>query len=393
VLGCHDFCGYYEWTFHYLRRRFGRTGLEKYWAQAIASDSQLHYVAAAHNLGLRGLYESWSKTGGDEHCDWSVTLDENRNLVRLDMRQCPSKGFLLDNDLNADEDYCDHCIGWIGPALDQAGFEVAAHEHNHCGQCWWEIRAVNANQPPVQVECDIRQDPRWGQGYLHRFTHHNKLPLIPESELSDPCDVLVEWFRAADCLAVLGPGTTEDDARVANDPNVAVIVSGEIYASGSYPTRRLGGVLLEHDPDLLAAVARRFVSSERRPLLMHPYLPHQPFLNFAEHGLPRAVPILPLLIRSGLYTHEAGGPQPGIYTFAVMLAAALQKRILLHGIDVAEPARRTDQGPAPTTSGPSDWRIAPTDVEHLVRAVRHVQGRIECPPALHALLTNELERS
>lgn len=336
MLGCQDFCGYYEWTFHYLRRRFGRSGLEKYWAQAIATDSQLHYVAAAHNLGLRGLYESWSKTGVDEHCDWSVTLDENRNLVRLDMRQCPSKGFLLNNDLNADEDYCDHCIGWIGPALHQAGFEVAAHEHNHCGQCWWDIRVASADQPPVQVECDIRNDPSWGQGYLHRFNHQDRLPLIPESELSDPCELLAEWFRSADAIAVVGPKMSVTDAQLLNDPKVAVIVSGEIYASGKNNPMRIDGVLLEHDPDILAAVARRYLSSKDRPLLMHTYLPKRPFLNFDANGLPRAVPILPLLIRSGLYTHDAGAEVPGVYAFAVLLAGALQKRILPCGIDIEE---------------------------------------------------------
>src|SRR6478672_11896996 len=216
MLGCHDFCGYYEWTFHYLRRRFGRKALEKYWAQAIAADSQRHYVAAAHEKGLKGLYESWSKTGVDEHCDWSVTLDEDRNLVRLDMRECPSKGYLLQNNLNADEDYCDHCIGWIGPALQQAGFEVAGHEHNHCGQCWWEIRSANAEQPEVEVGCDIRRDPRWGHGYLHGFKHGSKLPLISDAEFTDPCDLLVDSFRLADTIALIGTKVCTSDAQRLN---------------------------------------------------------------------------------------------------------------------------------------------------------------------------------
>ena len=101
MLGCQDFCGYYEWTFHYLRRRFGKDALLNYWADAIAADSQQHYLEAAQLEGLRGLYNSWSKTGVEEECDWTVTLDESNNNLRLDMRQCPSKGCLLDRDLNA----------------------------------------------------------------------------------------------------------------------------------------------------------------------------------------------------------------------------------------------------------------------------------------------------
>jgi hypothetical protein len=334
MLGCHDFCGYYEWTFHYLRRRFGSKALEKYWSQAIAADSQHHYIAAAREKGLRGLYESWSKTGDDEQCDWSVTLDEDRNLVRLDMRECPSKGFLLQNNLNADQDYCDHCIGWIGPALDQAGFEVAGHEHNHCGQCWWEIRRASAQQPAVAVGCDIRRDPRWGHGYLHKFEHGNKLPLSADMEFSDPADVLVERFRGVDTIAIVGPNASKSDTQLFGDPKVAVIVTGETYASVEGRIERVDGVLLEHKPDVLAAVSRRYQSSKDRPLLIHAYLPGQPFLDFAGHGLPRAVPILPLLIRSGLYAHDAAAAPPGVYSFAALLVAALQKRIVLPGIDI-----------------------------------------------------------
>jgi hypothetical protein len=390
MLGCQDFCGYYEWTFHYLRRHFGKSGVEKYWAEAIAADAQQHYVESARYRGLRGLYESWLKTGVDEDCDWTVTLDEDKNLLRLDMRQCPSKGFLLDNDLNADEDYCDHCLGWIGPALDQIGAEVAAHEHNHCGQCWWEIRVKDRGQPTVQVATDIRQDSRWGQGYLHRYAHHDKLPILAQSEHTDSCDVLTEWFCNSKFVAVLGPMPSDSDTWSANDASVAVIVSGQRYAAGDCPLERVRGVLLEHDPECLAAVAKRFGATENQPLLMHCYLPGEPMLNFAAHGLPRAVPILPLLIRSGVYTHSASRHHPRPYVFAVLLAAALQKRIILRGIDF---------NCAPTVSdgrtSQADYESPRTqhgsiDLEHLWMAWQHVQGQIDLPTGLRNLFHNAL---
>ena len=28
MLGCQDFCGYYDWTFHYMRRHFGQEAIE-----------------------------------------------------------------------------------------------------------------------------------------------------------------------------------------------------------------------------------------------------------------------------------------------------------------------------------------------------------------------------
>ena len=329
MLGCHDFCGYYEWTFHYLRRRYGREGVEKYWAKAIAADSQRHYIDAAADRGLRGLYESWLKTGDDEECDWTVTLDEDRNLLRLDMRECPSKGFLLKNNLNADEDYCDHCMGWIGQALTTIGVEVARHEHNHCGQCWWEIREAKRDQPDCEVETDIRNDSRWERGYLHRYSHHEKQPLLADGPAVDSCEILREWFRDADTLIVLSPADQLNREGFAEcDSSKAMVVSGACYAAADIATDYVRGVIIEHRADLLPALARRFRAAKDRPLLLHPYLPSQPMLRFHEHGLPRPVPLLPLLIRTGIYDHHAWKTPPEPHVFATMLAAALQKRLV-----------------------------------------------------------------
>jgi len=321
MLGCHDFCGYYEWTFHYLRRRFGEAALNDYLSNAIATDSQLHYLDAARKEGLRGLYKSWAQTGADESCDWTVTLDESSNLLRLDMRECPSKGFLLDNDLNADEDYCDHCIGWIGPALHQIGAEVVTHEHNHCGQCWWEMRLVGKDNPPADVAVDIRRDARWQSGYLDRFSHHEKLPVLDGGDAIDWADVVRRWFAAATQIVALDVGAPVPSIA----PNTALVVSGRRFAEGELPLEHVHGVILEHDPDVLAAVARQYHAASTPALLMHPYLPQQPRLNFAAHDLPRAVPLLPLMIRTGVYRHAPGQQQPAFPALAAMLAAALQK--------------------------------------------------------------------
>lgn len=391
MLGCQDFCGYYDWTFHYLRRNYGPRAVEKYWAEAIAADAQRHYIESGRSQGLRGLYQSWSTTGVSEQCDWTVTLDEDNNLLRLDMRQCPSKGFLLDNDLNADEDYCDHCMGWIGPALSQIGAEVAAHEHNHCGQCWWEIRAIDKSQPLVEVSADIRKDPRWGQGYLHRYAHHEKLPLLVEGEDADSCNVLVEWFRHVDCLAVIGPMPIMDRDWPANDAKLAVIVSGHRYAAGDYPLDQVEGVILEHDPEVLPAVAQRYLSREKRPLLMHAYLPGETMLNFAVHGLPRAIPILPLLIRSGVYRHQSNRRHPEAYLFAVLLAAALQKRIIVRGLPISEPATTVDAPAMRLGDNPTVRRLAPSDVNHLRKAWQHVHGQIDFPASLRGLFNDTLK--
>jgi hypothetical protein len=88
-------------------------------------------------------------------------------VFRIDMHECPSKGFLLRNGLEQYRDYCDHCIGWIGPMLKAAGF-VIDHQHNHCGQCWWEMRAATDSTPPSEPGAlsgpsDVRRRTDWQQ--------------------------------------------------------------------------------------------------------------------------------------------------------------------------------------------------------------------------------------
>lgn len=290
MLGCHDFCGHYEWTFHYVRRRWGQEAVARLWAEAIGGESQKHYAEAALRAGLRGLYETWTKTGQDEACDWTFTLDDSRNVLRCDMRECPSKGFLIGNDLNADEDYCDHCLGWIGPLLDQVGAEVLQHEHNHCGQCWMTIRMKDREAAPLDLDRDIRRDPRWNHGYLDRWEHSRKLPILPAvCDSVDPCAVLEAWFARDD----RGKATLTD-ADYVGDPHAEPVA-----------------VLIGESADL-AAMAQRYhhTPPECRPLLMHAYFPNAPKFDFVSAGLPRPMPILPLLIRRQLYVHRPGAERP-----------------------------------------------------------------------------------
>lgn len=320
MLGCQDFCGYYDWTFSYLEQRFGREALRDYWAAAIGGDSQGHYLRAGREDGLRGLLRAWVRTGQDEHCDWTFTLDEARNTLRWDMRRCPSKGFLLQNDLNASEDYCDHCMGWIIPLLDAMGAGIAAHEHNHCGQCWAEISLKGRPREPLQAPADIRDDPNWKRGYLDRWRDGVKLPLLERPGASaDPSELIERWFARADPPAAHGAGRS-----------AGVLCADEHYAAGCALGGPAAGVLLGHPPAMLEAVAERFLGSppESRPLLMHLYLPACEPVAFAAYGLPRPVPVLPLLIRHGRYVHRPGAPPPTTTGFLSMLADVLKADVV-----------------------------------------------------------------
>lgn len=334
MLGCHEFCGYYEWTFHFFRREWGPAALADYWAEAIGRESQQHYAGAAMQAGLAGLYRTWVKTGEEEVCDWTFSLDEDKNVLRWDMRQCPSKGFLIRRDLNADEDYCDHCMGWTIPMLAKAGMEIIAHEHNHCGQCWAMVRQVDRPSQPLEVDGDIRHDPRWNQGYLDRWEGNERQPF--DSGVcpgADSCDVLTAWFENDVQLIAV-----EDDIRLAERLRQAVsgagvIVTDAVYAGGLPDEVLPRAVFVGERAEHLGLVAKRYgrTSPEHRPLLLHAYLPGRPFLDFVSHGLPRAVPILPLLIRRGLYTHRPGGSPPRPLEFVRFLAEGLGKSLTMIG--------------------------------------------------------------
>jgi len=163
MLGCYDFCGHYDWTFEWLRQQGGESLMRAYWEEAIAGDSQRHAADLIEELGFEGMRKYWAHTLEEEAAGY--TLTEGDQVIRIDMHDCPSKGFLLQNNISHSPDYCDHCIGWIGPVMEKSGFTID-HEHNHCGKCWWEMRRTSDPSPPSEAgqlsgTADVRLDPDW----------------------------------------------------------------------------------------------------------------------------------------------------------------------------------------------------------------------------------------
>lgn len=163
MIGVYDFCGHYEWTFAWLEKRGGEGLLREYWDQAIHQDSQRHAAEVILPNGIKGMAEYWGHTLDHEAAGYKTTATDA--VFRIDIHECPSKGFLLRNHLQQHRDYCDHCMGWIGPMLKRAGF-VIDHQHNHCGQCWWEMRRESDAAAPgpageLAKESDVRLRNDW----------------------------------------------------------------------------------------------------------------------------------------------------------------------------------------------------------------------------------------
>lgn len=175
MMGCYDFCGHYEWTFDWFERVGGKPLVRDFWKEAIGGDSQLHAREMIEREGFEGMRKYWGHTLAEESPDRAYTITDGADVFRIDMHACPSRGFLLRNDLANYQDYCDHCMGWIGPMLRGAGF-VIDHEHNHQGQCWWEIRRAGSGAEPsapgaVSGKDDVRLRSDWlaGDAHLDRY--------------------------------------------------------------------------------------------------------------------------------------------------------------------------------------------------------------------------------
>lgn len=188
MIGVYDFCGHYEWTFDWLEKLGGHELVRAYWDEAIRQDSQRHAAALIMESGLDGMEKYWGHTLGEEGGEWEVTKTEA--VFRIDMHHCPSKGFLLRNGLAQYSDYCDHCMGWIGPLMREAGFTVD-HEHNHEGQCWWEMRRKEnpgpASAPGVlSGNADVRLCADWNAAGVRMDRYARATD--PDDKLLDPAE-------------------------------------------------------------------------------------------------------------------------------------------------------------------------------------------------------------
>lgn len=185
MLGVYDFCGHYEWTFNWLNEQGGHDLVLAYWDEAIHQDSQQHAVRLILEKGFAGMREYWGEVLEEEAAGYAVT--ETERVFRIDMHACPSKGFLLANGLQQYPDYCNHCLGWIGPLLRRAGY-VVDHQHDHQGKCWWEIRPKDDLTPAsapgtLAGDRDVRLDPGWAEDpdTVDSFRRSNH----PDDKMSD----------------------------------------------------------------------------------------------------------------------------------------------------------------------------------------------------------------
>jgi hypothetical protein len=174
MIGAQDFIGYFDWTFEYLRRHCGESGVTQFFEDTLAHRLNVDALLLFKEKGLQGMAEYWGYAFG---VGPKTMLTDK--FFRFEMHNCPSRGYLIETGQEAYHDFCEHCMGWIRVVTAETGFLVD-HEHNHQGQCWWEIRPVGSERdspgpPPIRGADDVRLQDGWERGDHHLWLDSKKI--------------------------------------------------------------------------------------------------------------------------------------------------------------------------------------------------------------------------
>jgi hypothetical protein len=131
MISCTEFIPAYSELFKFLDRQGGPSAVEDFWNYL--SDRFLGNLrSAVEENGLRGCWIYWNHTLNEEAADFTMELDEEAGLFRIDMHHCPSMGRLMElKHIEPYHDYCRHCDVLYRRVLEPLGFEY----HADLSQC------------------------------------------------------------------------------------------------------------------------------------------------------------------------------------------------------------------------------------------------------------------
>ena len=165
MIGCYDFCGHYEWTFEWLapaRRRCAGARVSGTRPSTGFADATRRDSIVAK--GIAGMKEYWGHTLDHEGRRLSLHGDGQTSSAST----CTSAPRRASSSATASNNITTTATtAWAGSArcMKEAGF-VVDHEHNHCGQCWWEMRREEDAAEPsgageLSGEHDVRLRADW----------------------------------------------------------------------------------------------------------------------------------------------------------------------------------------------------------------------------------------
>jgi len=126
------FVRFYNEVFKALMER-GYDDLVAYWRE-LGRLQTIELTEKFRDGGLQACYDYWSRIRDEENCDADIRLTED--YIEFRQNVCPSLAKVLDNDAEACELYCDHCMGWVEPAVTAAGLypvmDMESRREPHC---------------------------------------------------------------------------------------------------------------------------------------------------------------------------------------------------------------------------------------------------------------------
>jgi hypothetical protein len=134
MISCTEFIPAYSELFKFLHAAGGKEEVIRFWESL--SDAFLGNLRdLAAQKGLVGCYEYWSRALTEEAADFRMTLDEEQEVFKIEMRRCPSMARLLESaDIEPYPDYCEHCDTLYRRVLEPLGFEYEIDLSEACAK-------------------------------------------------------------------------------------------------------------------------------------------------------------------------------------------------------------------------------------------------------------------
>lgn len=126
------FVRYYNEVFKSMEE-LGHDHLLGYWRR-LGELQKLELAELFRHGGLQACYDYWNRILKEENCVGRLSLTQDYFEFR--MERCPSLSKVLDNDATPCAFYCDHCMGWVGPVMDEVGLypvlDMESRSEPHC---------------------------------------------------------------------------------------------------------------------------------------------------------------------------------------------------------------------------------------------------------------------
>jgi hypothetical protein len=121
MISCNEFILFYNEIFRDLDRTYGHEACARLWDH-FSDNSCQNLEEHVKKDGLKGMFDYWTGTMGEEGGRFVLCLRENEFI--LDMHFCPSVGKLANTHVKPYEDYCGHCPALYKPVIERYGFTV-----------------------------------------------------------------------------------------------------------------------------------------------------------------------------------------------------------------------------------------------------------------------------